>query len=359
MTSFFFSPSLTWNDDGLQQLFGMNLTANVSKLAAVRLGYERSGPVRLETQFHFHRNAKFGYGVNFPSGEIAAASNGTHALAYEHVLGREPEIGAPLLVLSTNRMNITVERHKRIAEDGVPLKTLSALPGLSAEYVDPSEQLGNLVVVPLVGIAEQVSQQHVREFYDELSQSAAFLLQEHPQSQVAIRVANGESDAGRAFEKMLRQEINGSKARVLLGYHKPQGAVSLEGFRSGKTAIAEHAPKLSHEKVVIDIIVSTQHRHVKEWQLDILAPSGIPVKSFRGTNTLPISLEWNWHNEAGQLAPAGQYRCALNMKSKAGKKYSTGANVEVTLTRREVTLRFTKKPNTAVQQSARTEAGIR
>ncbi len=340
-----FAPGVTWNDNGSQQLFGLNLTANISKLAVVRLGYERSGPVRLETQFHFHRDGKLAYGVNVPAGAIGAASNGTHALAYEHTLGREPEIGAPLLSLSTSRMNVMIERHKRIAEAGVPLEALRALPGMAKEYVDPREQLGNLVVLPLVETEE--------EAFKALCQNAAFLLQEHALSNLALRVAPGARNEARVFEKMLQKEMNGNKARVLVGYQKPEGAVALEEFRSGRTVVVEQAPVLSHEKVVIDIVVPSQRRHVQEWRLDLLAPNAAPVKRFHGTGTLPVALEWDWRNEAGELVPAGQYRCALALKSATGKKYTATAELEVTVTRREVTLRLAKSQKAEMQQSAR------
>jgi len=340
-----FAPSVTWNDNGNQQLFGLSLTANISKLAAVRLGYERSGPVRLETQFHFHRDGKLAYGVNVPSGAIGAASNGTHALAYEHTLGREPEIGAPLLSLSTNRMNVMIERHKRIAEAGVPLETLSALPSMAEEYIDSREQLGNLIVLPLVETEGPALKS--------LSQNAAFMLQEYALRNVALRVAPGASDEARAFERMLQQEMNGSKVRVLVGYQKPQAAVSLDEFHSGRTVVVAQAPVLSHEKVVIDIVVPSQRRLVQEWRLDLLAPNAAPVKRFHGTGTLPVALEWDWRNDAGQLVPAGQYRCALALKSAAGKKYTATAEVEITVTRREVTLRLAKRQRAEMQQSAR------
>ncbi len=354
-----FTPSVSWNDDGAQQLLGFELAANVSKLAALRFSYERSGPLRLETQFHFHRNAKLAYGVNFPSGAIGAASSGTHELAYEHVLGREPEIGAPLLVLSTNRMNITIARHQRIAEAGVPIAVMNDLPGLAAEYLDPEEQLGNLVVVPLVGIAAQVSPEHAHEFYRALSASATFLLQEHAMSNVAVRVASGASEEARMLEKILRQNVNGNKLRVLLGYQKSRGVISLKEFRAGKTTIAEQTPSLSHETMVLNLVVPGRRRHVREWQLDILAPGAAVMKSFQGTGTLPSTLEWDWRNTPGKLVPAGQYRCKLNVQSKAGKKYSAIADVEITLTRREVTLRLTNKPKASEQQSARTDASTR
>lgn len=353
-----FAPSLTWNHDGAQQLFGFDLSANVSKLAALRFSYERSGPIRMEAQFHVHRNAKFAYGVNFPSGEISGASNGTHELAYQHVLGREPEIGAPLLVLSTNRMNVTIERRQRIAEAGVPLDVLSELPSLSAEYLDPDEQLGNLMVVPLMGMAVQLPSEHLRQSQRELSRAVAFTAQEISTADIALRVASGANEEARSFEKILRQELNGSAARILVGYQKTRGQVSLSEFRPGKVTLEEQAPALSHEKVEINLVVPGTRRIVQTWRLDILAPNAEVVKSFEGKATLPTTLVWNWHNQAEQLVSAGQYRCRLSVTSKAGKKYFAKADIEVTRTHREITLRIAKQPKTSAEQSLRSEAEI-
>lgn len=349
-----FTPSLAWNHDGTQSLFGFELTTNVNKLAALRLSYERSGPIRLETQFHFHRNAKLAYGVNLPAGAIGAASSGTHALVYEHVLGREPEIGAPLLVLSTNHMNIMITRERKIVEADVPLAELAVSPSLAAEYVDPQMQLGNLVVVPLVGIALQTPSERTRETYRRLSQNAAFLLQENELHEVAVRIAPGAKEEARVFESLLRQEMHGKKLRVLLGYQKANEQVSLEEFRAGKTTFVEHAPIVSHERLAINLVVPSKRRHVEQWKLDIHAPNGVAIKSFEGMDTLPLSLEWNWRYVGGELANAGQYRCVLLIKSKTGKKYAAASNFEITRTQREVTLRLSRQPKASERQSTAT-----
>jgi hypothetical protein len=354
-----FAPSLTWNHDGAQQLLGFELAAEVSKLAALRFSYERAGPIRMEAQFHIHRNAKFAYGVDFPGGEISGASNGTHELAYQHVLGREPEIGAPLLVLSTSRMNVTIERWQRIVEPGVPLEVISALPSMSAEYLDPNEQLGNLMVVPLVGLAEQLPNEHLRHAQRELGRAVAFTAQEVAANNIALRVASGASEQARAFEKILRQEMNGSAARILVGYQKTRGQVSLSEFRPGQVTLEERAPALSHEEVAINIVVPGARRIVQAWRLDILAPNNEAVKSFAGKETLPTMLAWDWRNAARQIVAAGQYRCRLVVTSKAGKQYSAKADIEVTRTQREVTLRIAKQPKTNAPQSLRSETKAR
>lgn len=354
-----FAPSITWNDDGLQQRLGVNLAARVSNQSALRFGYERFGAVRLEAQFNFHRNAKLSYGVNLPAGEIAAASSGTHELAYEHILSREPEVETPLLSLSTDHMNITHARHKYVAENGAPLEVLKNLPGMSGEYVDPSKRLGDRIVVPLIGSHEQSSQALLYESYRALSRAAAALAHEHPHSMVTMRVAEGEGDAqARFFEKIFRQQWRGNARRLFVNRPKARNEIFLDGFRSGKSLTIAQEPALSHEHLAVSITTRGRRGAVEAWTLDILAPYAKPVKKFSGSGKLPALLVWNWRNENGELPTAGQYRCVLSLTGKSGKRYETIADFEVTTTQREVTVRIGKTPRANLQQSARFETNV-
>lgn len=353
-----FAPSLTWNHDGVQRLWGFELATSVNNLAALRLSYERFGPIRMEAQFHLHRNAKFAYGVNFPSGALSGASSGTHELKYQHVLGREPEVGAPVLVLSTARMNVTIERHIRLAEADVPLEVLGTLPSMSAEYVDPRERLGNFMLVPLVGMAEQVPSEHLRGARRELARAVAFTAQEVSVNNIALRVASGAGEQARTFEKILKQESNGSISRILVGYQKTRAQASLSKFRSGKVINEAQTPLLSHAQVDINIVVPGTRRIVQAWRLDILAPNSEVVKSFSGSGTLPEKLVWDWRNAAQEIVSAGQYRCRLITTSKAGRQYSAKADIEVTRTHREITLRIAQKLRANAQQTLRREIEI-
>ena len=237
-----------------------------------------------------------------------------------------------------------------MAETELALTALAELPGIAAEYVDPQTQLGNMMIVPLLGLAD------AEETYRELSRSAALILQENRANEIAIRVAPGASAEARVFEKMLRQELRGKKVRVWLGYQKTRGNVSLAAFRADNQASSEAAPSLSHESLMINLVVPGRRRYVQEWRVDIIAPNAAIIKSFHGANTLPTMLTWDWRNTTGELATAGQYRCRLNMVSHVGKKYAAIAEVEITLTRREVTLRLTQNPKVLAPQNARTEA---
>lgn len=346
------APSMSWSHDGVQSQLGFELSAKLSPLALTRVSYERSGTIRLETQLQLQRNAKLAYRVNLPSGAISAASSGTHALLYEHVLGREPEIGAPLLVLSTNRMNLTHATHEYVAASNINLALLEGAEGMSEEFVAPHVQLGNLVVVPLL------YEENSEAAYRELSRHTVIALQEHNLREVALRVAPGAGGNARAFERILRQDLNDRKTRVLLAYHKQHAAVSLQEFRA-RNAKVQAAPALSHENLLINFVLPGRRRHVTAWRLDIIAPNATAIKSFQGTETLPSTLSWNWRNAADELVAAGEYLCKLSVTSRAGKKYSSIAEILITRTQRRVTIRLQQAPKTFDSHNARTEASVK
>ena len=346
------APSLSWSHDGAQPQLGFELSARISPLALTRVSYERSGTIRLETQLQLQRNAKLAYGVNWSSGAISAAASGTHALLYEHVLGREPEIGAPLLVLSTNRMNLTHATHEYVAASNINLAQLEATHGMSEEFVAPHTQLGNLAIVPLL------HEENSEEVFRALSRHTVIALQENNLHEVALRIAPGASRNARAFERILRQDLNGRTARVLLGYHKPREAVSLQAFRA-RNGKVQTATALSHENLLINLVLPGRRRHVTAWRLDIMAPNATTIKSFHGTQTLPSTLSWNWRNAEDELVAAGEYRCKLAVTSKAGKKYSSAAEILITRTQRRVTIRLQQAPATFESHRARTEASVK
>ncbi len=345
------APSVTWNHDGVRRRFGFEVAAQISPMALARLSYERSGPIRFETQLQLQRNAKLAYGVNLPSGAIGAASSGTHELIYEHVLSREPEIGAPVLVLSTQRMNITHTTSQYVVAPGVARNALEESHLMAEEYLAPQTQLGNLAIVPLMGLDDSEAAQR------ELSRSAAVAMEAHGLREVVLRIAPGARMSARSFEKRLRQDLDGKEVRIMSSFQKKHDAVSLASFRSGMPS--SHVPILSHENLLINLVVPGQRRYVQEWRLEILAPNTTVVKNFSGTHRLPSTLSWNWRDISDALVPAGEYRCKLTLTSGAGKKYAATSEVMVTHTRRRMTVHLKQAPTRFELREERTEASAR
>ena len=346
-----FTPTLLWNEDGFRRTLGFNVTTVVTKLAAVRLSYEQRGPIRLESQFSLSRDSKLSYAINVPNGPVSPVSRGTHQLAYQHILGREPDIGEPLLTMSSNTLNVVHERITRIADASVSQSALRATPGIAPEYVDPNRKLGNVVVVPLSGMREQLPEFNMQEPFRVLGRAAAEVMQENPGNNLAVEVKRENAEDARLFDKVFKQVNPNGAEQILVGYDRATVPVPLDEFESGAPTVEEKAPQLAPTVVDFRILVPGRRRLVKEWKLTIASTNREPIRQFDGKGDLPATIAWDWRDDLGRIVEPGRYLCTLEVLSRQDNDYSSAAEFEVSFTQRNVTLKFTTRAKPNLQSS--------
>jgi hypothetical protein len=117
--------------------------------------------------------------------------------------------------------------------------------------------------------------------------------------------------------------------------------------------------KLSSDHVAFDLKVPGKTRRTKDWTFTITGPGKRVVRSFSGKGNLPYSLEWDWRGATGKLVSPGIYHCRLQVRTKSGKVKAppSGIDLEVFLTRRNVTLKFYEKPKPSVAENTSERVG--
>ncbi len=339
-----FTPSLVWNSSGANSLFGINLSASLARLVGMRTGFEEGGPFRVESQFRFSRDSQIAYAVNFPTAEVSGASAGTHQLAFGHIFGREPDLGPPVLSMSSSRLQIIESRVWRTVDAGLAPARLQDLPGLYQDFVDARQRLGNVVVVPVGDHGQSAPAEEAAAPYRILGKHAGLLQQSNPGVHLALRLPQEDSETARLARRLLAAEAGVDPNRILVGYQPRVSPPSLEGFKAGGTTVEKATPALTPGTVTFAITVPGRRRIAKEWQLAILSAAQQPVRVFSGRGRLPETLEWDWRDADGKLVPAGAYTALLQVRSAHNKPYSSAAQFQVLLIRREIKLHFRKPP---------------
>ncbi|MFQ5627291.1 MAG: type IX secretion system membrane protein PorP/SprF [bacterium] len=100
------TPTLLLHEDGNQLRIGFAIVAQKPTLGTLRIGYEDNLPFRVEASLNLTKNGSLGYGIDLPKAGTRGLSAGSHQLVYQHILGREPELGQPEIFFSTRKLNI-------------------------------------------------------------------------------------------------------------------------------------------------------------------------------------------------------------------------------------------------------------
>ncbi|MDZ7267905.1 MAG: type IX secretion system membrane protein PorP/SprF [candidate division KSB1 bacterium] len=339
-----FTPSLVWNSDGRNSLLGINVSASLARLVGMRAGFEPDGPFRVESQFHFNRDSRLAYAVNFPTEEVSGASAGTHQLAFGHIFGREPDSGPPVLSMSSPHLQIIESRIQRTVDAGLTLAKLQDLPGLSRDFVDARQRLGNLVVIPVENGVALAAGGQVTASFRELGKHAALLQQSNPGVKLALRLPQEDPETTRRMRRLLATEAGVDPGHILVGYQPRVSPPSLEGFKAGATTVEQAAPSLTPATVTFTITVPGRRRIAKEWKLKILSATRQPVRVFSGSGPLPETLAWDWRTADGKVVSPGAYVAVLQVLSAQNKPYVSETPFQVMLIRREIKLHFRKPP---------------
>ncbi len=353
-----FAPSLVWNSSGANSLFGINLSASLARLVGMRTGFEEGGPFRVESQFRFSRDSQIAYAVNFPTAAVSGASAGTHQLAFGHIFGREPDLGPPVLSMSSTRLQIIESRVRRTVDAGLAPARLQDLPGLSQDFVDARQRLGNVVVVPIGDHNQPAPAAEVAASYRVLGRHVALLRQSNPGLPLALRVPQNDSETARLARRLLAAEAGVDPGGILIGYQSHISPPSLAGFKAGGTTVEQAAPSLTPGTVTFAIDVPGRRRLAKEWQLAILSATQQPVRVFSGRGRLPETIEWDWRDADGRLVPPGAYEAVLQVRSAHDKPYSSQTRFQVLLIRREIKLHFRKPPEERLPLQSQRESSF-
>jgi hypothetical protein len=342
----FFVPSVIVHHDGLDWNVGFAIAAVKPRLGMLRLGYENTLPIKLEAEFNLSRNSKLNYAYDFATAGTRVASMGSHQVTFNHIFGRVPEIGAPVLFASTNVLNILIETITRSTPAQLPPEVLAAVTDLTPDYLAPALFLedGN-VVITAGKLHEGESAADTQNRYRAFANAIVGLLRDDYKRRIILRADPASAPDAAALESFLNKTLGLTFNDNISDNFHSIGRLALEDFKPGYRSVTRIEPRLSSERVIFDLRVPGQTRQTRSWLFRITGPSGKAVRAFSGKGSLPAALEWDWRNAKGRVVSPGIYQCRLILRSKRGKVHvSAPVRLAVYLTRRNVIMNFYEKP---------------
>lgn len=342
----FLVPSVIVHRDGLNWNVGFALTAVKPKLGMLRLGYENTLPVKLEAELNLSRNSKLDYAYDFATEGTRPVSMGSHQVTFNHIFGRAPEIGDPVLFASTSVLNIFIETITRSTPAQLPPQVLAATMDLTPDYLAPAPILEDDNVVVTAGkLRPDESIADTQNRYRALAMAIADILRDHPHRRIILRADAETAPDAEALERFLNKQLGLVFNQDFPDKFHSLGKLSFEDFKPGYRTIVRKEPRLSSARVIFDLQVPGRIRHTRNWLFKITGPNGQAARIFSGKGNLPSTLEWDWRNAKGRVVSPGIYQCRLILRAKSGRvKVSAPVRLAVFLTRRNVTMKFYEKP---------------
>ncbi len=350
------TPTLLIRDDGVRWRFGMIITMTKRSLGQLRFGYEQSMSIKVEAQLNLSRNSRLDYVVDLPGEGTRGASAGTQELIYTHILGRRPEIGDPVILFTTNKLEILEETVYRSMTADLRVEELRAFPELLPEYVNATETNGQDMLVVVAGPLNRFETKEGRlDRHRRLAERIAQYLENIPTLQVYLLAESTTLKDARAIRRRVAR-LTPKNARVrIVKLTESKERPNFFGFLPGRISIQRKKPKLSAGELGIYFEVPTKTRKILRWQMRILNARYKAVATFVGSGRLPKKITWNWRDDRGRLVPPGQYVCDLRIITASGRKRRVVSEpVQVVLIRRHTRIHFKGDPAFKTTQTEET-----
>ncbi|MDQ7064354.1 MAG: type IX secretion system membrane protein PorP/SprF [candidate division KSB1 bacterium] len=347
------TPTLLIRDDGVRWRFGMIITMTKSSVGQLRLGYEHSMPIKVEAQLNLNRNSRLDYVVDLPKEGTRGASAGTQELIYTHILGRRPEIGEPVILFTTNKLEILEETVYRSMTADLRIEELRAFPELIPEYMNTTEPHNENMLVVVAGPLNKFETREGRlDRHRRLAKSIAKYLETIPTlNAYLLAEASTLKDAREIQRAVARLTAEATRVQIVK-LVSGKGKSDFRGFQPGRISIERKKPKLSASELGIYLEVPTKTRKTLHWQMRILNARNEPVATFLGSGRLPYRLTWNWRDDRGRLVQPGRYICDLRIMTTSGReRHVVSKPVQVTLIRRHVRIHFKGDPEFKTSQT--------
>ncbi len=336
-----FTPSLLLHHDGNYVRYGVAVTARQERFGQVRLSFESTMPFKLEAQFNLSRDNSLQYGVDLPTDELSSVSMGSHEIVFSRILDRGPDIGQPIIRLSTDSMRIQEETVVRSMSPGLNPWQISSINGLMPEFLDANGSGQNMMVIPTGPLSRYETDAIRKQRYTRLGQEIKQRLQDHPEMSLILQTDDQSVADARALKQYLAQNGICKADAIGIARINSSGKLKLEGFEPGQMTQSRKKPKCSDEKLVIQFELPGKIKKVKEWSVFIKNRNQEVVRTLKGIERLPEIIEWDWKDEWGVLVAPGQYSCHLVVKSLTGQeRMAQSIPITISRTSRTVYLRF-------------------
>lgn len=342
-----FVPTLLLHDDGTEMRIGFALSLERPALGALRFGYESEMPFKIEASLNLSRNSKLGYGLDLPGKGTRGASAGTQELVYQQILGREPELGQPELLFSTRRLRIIEKTVIRTLPADIRARDVESIDEILPGYLSSGRSTDDLMIV-VAGPLSSYETDSIRQArYQRIAAQVEAACKRQPGMKLYLRADAATVADAKQLKAYIVRHSPIAAAQVRLAKIAGHGPVKLRGFISGKRTISKMKPVLSTPVLVLQLAVPGRARKTRNWKLIVRDAGGKTVKTFRGTKTLPERIEWDWRDDHGRLLRPGTYVFLLGARTTFGNiRRAKSEPVQVSLIRRKVILKFTRKPET-------------
>ena len=308
-----FTPTLLLHDNGIEIKYGFSISYEKSQIGRLRLGYERSMPVKMEASINLGKKSQLHYAMDFPGEGTSGASYGTQEFVYSRVLAKKPVIGQPEILFSTRKLDIIYETQVRKLAPGVNIAALDKSGELMGQYFSSMGHDDDFLFVQAGALSEYetdlIKQTRQLKLVHRISKNAY----ENRQLKVVIWADKNTLEDARDIKYQLTTKARIEAGRVSIARMKKQSEYDLAGFVTGKKMVRRLAPRLSKERLVIQFRVPGRTRKTNGWQFVIKDSFGKPVRIYSGNNSLPKALVWDWRDMDGHRVTAGTYSGSLDI----------------------------------------------
>ncbi len=336
-----FTPTLLLHDNGIEIKYGFSVTYEKPHIGRLRLGYERSMPVKMEASLNLGKRSQLHYAMDFPGEGTSGASYGTQEFVYSRILAKKPVIGQPEILFSTRKLDIIYETQVRTLAADVQIAALDRSGELMGQYFTSRGHKDDFLFVKAGTLNEYetdlIKQKRQLKLVHRISKNAY----ENPQMKIVIWANKHTLADARDIKYQLETRARIASNRITIAKIKKKSAYDLVGFVPGKKMVRRLPPRLSKERLVIRFRVPGRTRKTNGWQFVIKDSYGKPVRIYSGNKSLPKALVWDWADMDGHRVTAGTYTGFLNVDAAENLHHKArSADLTVYNIKRTVTMKI-------------------
>lgn len=339
-----FTPTLLVHDNGIEIKYGFSVAYEKSNIGRLRLGYERTMPVKMEASINLTKKSQLHYGMDFPNEGTSGASYGTQEFVYSQILAKKPVIGQPEILFSTKKLDIIYETQVRVLAPDIKAADLQNSGELMGQYFTPIGHKDDLLFVKAGALSRFETDEIRQKRHLRIIRSIGQNIYQNPTSKVVIWADKRTLEDAKEIKYLLESKARLTAENINIAKIKKQTAFDLAGFEPGRKMVKRSKPRLSKERLLVHFRVSSRTRKTNGWQFVIKDSYGKPVRIFSGKGSLPKSLVWDWQDMDGHTATAGVYTGFLTVKADGNvERNARSADLPVYNIKRTVTMKFKRE----------------
>jgi len=334
-------PAIMMQNDGTTVSYGMSLSIRHERVGLFRFSYQNTMPIKMELQFNLSRKSSLHYGYDLPTADLQSVSMGSHELAFQYIIAREPDIAQPELLISTNSLKILQEKIVRTMPADMAPGQVERIENLAPGYLDSKGRNQNMLIVPSGNLSPYETKKIRFQRYAELEKEIVRTLALQPGIEIVLSADDKTIGDAREFKKYLLNNGRLAAKEIKIGKINNEGQPKLTGFQPGRSMVTQKPPTFSSEHLTVRFQVPGKTRRLQNYKFLIMDEQKNIIRVYKGKEELVDQLAWDWKNQFGEVVAPGTYHCFLQIQALSGKEIKANSQpIQVTRVERTVAIRF-------------------